>query len=75
MKNPKYKSDEKLENFLGDEPKKEFTNLYLLVMKNEKTIWLYLCRKQDDGTGTLSRTPKKFYYWYKDLIETNGENL
>lgn len=31
---------------------------------------------QDDyGNGTLKRTPKKSFYWYKDVIATNGEKL
>ncbi|MFS0636818.1 6-phospho-beta-glucosidase [Mesobacillus foraminis] len=31
---------------------------------------------QDDyGNGTFKRTPKKSFYWYKDVIATNGENL
>ena len=31
--------------------------------------------KDDDGSGTLKRTPKKSFYWYKKVIETNGEDL
>ncbi|NBI91199.1 glycosyl hydrolase family protein [Lachnospiraceae bacterium] len=31
--------------------------------------------KQDDGTGTLKRTPKKSFYWYQKVIESNGEIL
>jgi 6-phospho-beta-glucosidase len=31
--------------------------------------------KHDDGTGTLARSRKKSFYWYKKVIETNGENL
>ena len=31
--------------------------------------------KQDDGSGTLARIPKQSFYWYKDTIESNGENL
>lgn len=30
--------------------------------------------KQDDGSGTLERKKKKSFYWYKDVIATNGEN-
>ncbi|GAA0359156.1 6-phospho-beta-glucosidase [Alkalibacterium iburiense] len=26
------------------------------------------------GNGTLKRTPKKSFYWYKKVIETNGED-
>lgn len=29
----------------------------------------------DKGYGTFKRTPKKSFYWYKELIETNGNNL
>ncbi len=31
--------------------------------------------KDDAGNGTLERTPKKSFYWYKQVIASNGENL
>ncbi len=31
--------------------------------------------KNNDGTGTLARYKKDSYYWYKKVIETNGEDL
>ena len=31
--------------------------------------------KHDDGTGTLMRKRKKSFYWYKQVIKTNGEIL
>lgn len=31
--------------------------------------------KDNDGNGTLKRTPKKSFYWYKEVIASNGENL
>ncbi|MBD1382395.1 6-phospho-beta-glucosidase [Bacillus sp. IB182487] len=31
--------------------------------------------KYDDGSGTLERSRKKSFYWYKDVISSNGENL
>lgn len=31
--------------------------------------------KNDDGTGTLNRYRKDSFYWYKRVIESNGENL
>ncbi len=31
--------------------------------------------KQDDGTGTLERMRKDSFYWYKKVIESNGEDL
>lgn len=29
----------------------------------------------DAGNGTLERTPKDSFYWYKKVIASNGENL
>ncbi|MFC0271723.1 glycoside hydrolase family 1 protein [Metabacillus herbersteinensis] len=29
--------------------------------------------KHDDGSGTLARKKKKSFYWYKDVIASNGE--
>lgn len=31
--------------------------------------------KNNDGTGTLARSKKDSYYWYKKVIETNGADL
>ena len=31
--------------------------------------------KDNDGNGTLERSKKKSFYWYKKVIETNGEEL
>ncbi len=31
--------------------------------------------KHDDGTGTLNRSRKKSFHWYKNVIESNGKNL
>lgn len=31
--------------------------------------------KYDDGSGTLKRRKKDSFYWYKKVIETNGEDL
>lgn len=31
--------------------------------------------KHDDDTGTLARSRKKSFYWYKDVIGSNGEKL
>lgn len=27
------------------------------------------------GNGTLNRIPKKSFYWYKKVIQSNGEDL
>ena len=31
--------------------------------------------KHDDGTGTMERKKKDSFFWYKKVIETNGEEL
>lgn len=31
--------------------------------------------RDNQGNGTLKRTKKKSFYWYKNVIESNGENL
>ena len=31
--------------------------------------------RNDDGTGTLERYKKKSFYWYKEVIATNGQSL
>lgn len=31
--------------------------------------------KDNEGKGTLERRPKKSFYWYKKVIESNGENI
>jgi len=31
--------------------------------------------KDDEGNGTLARKPKKSFYWYQNVIKTNGEEL
>ncbi len=31
--------------------------------------------KNDDGSGSLKRYPKKSFYWYKDIITSNGKKL
>lgn len=36
--------------------------------------YIYVDRN-DDGSGTLERYRKKSFYWYKEVIETNGGSL
>ena len=31
--------------------------------------------RNDDGSGTMNRYIKDSYWWYKKVIETNGEDL
>ena len=41
----------------------------------------YICygfvyvERYDDGTGDFSRRKKDSFYWYKHVIETNGEEI
>ncbi|MDE1376712.1 family 1 glycosylhydrolase, partial [Bacillus licheniformis] len=36
--------------------------------------YIYVDR-DNEGNGTFARTRKKSFYWYKKVIETNGESL
>ena len=31
--------------------------------------------KNNDGSGTLARSPKKSFSWYQNVIQSNAENL
>lgn len=31
--------------------------------------------RDDNGNGTLARSRKKSFYWYRDVIASNGESL
>ena len=31
--------------------------------------------RHDDGSGSMKRLRKDSFYWYKNVIESNGENL
>lgn len=41
----------------------------------KKRYGLIYVNKHDDGSGDLSRIPKDSFYWYKKVIESNGEEL
>lgn len=41
----------------------------------KKRYGLIYVDKHDDGSGTLDRIRKKSFYWYKDVIASNGEKL
>ncbi len=41
----------------------------------KKRYGLIYVDKQDDGTGTYKRMKKKSFYWFKNVIATNGEEL
>ncbi|ALC91275.1 6-phospho-beta-glucosidase [Bacillus sp. FJAT-18017] len=40
-----------------------------------KRYGLIYVDKHDDGSGTLERKRKKSFFWYKDVIASNGEKL
>lgn len=41
----------------------------------KKRYGLIYVDRQEDGSGTLNRYKKKSFYWYKEVIESNGESL
>lgn len=41
----------------------------------EKRYGFIYVDKDNQGNGTLKRSRKKSFYWYKKVIQTNGENL
>ena len=41
----------------------------------EKRYGFIYVDKDNEGNGTLKRRPKKSFYWYRKVIETNGEDL
>ena len=41
----------------------------------EKRYGFIYVDKDNEGNGTLNRSKKKSFYWYKKVIETNGEEL
>jgi 6-phospho-beta-glucosidase len=41
----------------------------------EKRYGFIYVDKDNLGNGTLERAPKKSFYWYKKVIESNGEDL
>jgi 6-phospho-beta-glucosidase len=45
------------------------------ISEMEKRYGYIYVDKHNDGSGTLNRYKKKSFYWYKDVISTNGEIL
>ena len=41
----------------------------------KKRYGMIYVNKQNDGSGDLKRIKKDSFYWYKKVIETNGEIL
>lgn len=41
----------------------------------DKRYGMIYVDRQPDGSGSLERTRKKSFYWYKELIESNGASL
>lgn len=37
--------------------------------------FVYVDREENEGEGTLNRIPKDSYYWYKDVIASDGKTL
>ncbi|MNI87300.1 Aryl-phospho-beta-D-glucosidase BglH [compost metagenome] len=41
----------------------------------KKRYGLIYVNRQDDGTGDYKRFKKDSFYWYKKVVESNGEEL
>lgn len=53
-----------------------FTDLLSWLNGYQKRYgFVYVDREEDENSGTLNRYKKDSYYWYKDVIASNGENL
>ena len=45
------------------------------IVQYSKRYGLIYVNKHDDGTGDMSRSRKKSFNWYKEVIASNGEKL
>lgn len=52
-----------------------FTDLLSSHQGFRKRYGLVYIDQDDKGAGTLSRTPKDSFHWYRKVIETNGADL
>ena len=39
------------------------------------TVMMMEVERDNDGNGSLKRSKKKSFNWYKEVIATNGESL
>ena len=67
--------EEKTYNLWATPPGAALTlSVHLQQSWKKRYGYIYVDRN-DDGTGTRNRYKKKSFYWYKDVIATNGESL
>lgn len=52
-----------------------FTDLLSWLNGFQKRYGFVYVNQHEEGEHDLRRIKKKSYYWYKEIIETNGENL
>lgn len=53
-----------------------FTDLLSWLNGYQKRYgFIYVDRQEDENSGTLNRYKKDSFYWYQEVIRTNGENL
>ncbi len=45
-----------------------------LVERIPKALWFLYINQHEEGKHDLRRIKKKSFYWYKEVIESNGEN-
>lgn len=54
---------------------KEIPKPFFLFSQTNTIISFIYVDRNDDGTGTLERYKKKSFYWYQQVIKTNGRCL
>jgi 6-phospho-beta-glucosidase len=52
-----------------------FTDLLSWLNGYRKRYGFVYVDQNDDETGTLARTPKDSFFWYRDVIASNGASL
>lgn len=63
-----------IQNWLHISPKL-FAALQFTTGQYSKRYGFIYVNKHDDGTGDMSRSRKKSFNWYKEVIASNGEKL
>ena len=59
---------------LGQHPNKKLQEDYKEEYFEIEVLATYV-NKDNDGNGDMSRSRKKSFFWYKNVIETNGEEI
>ena len=57
------------------EDTEEMLSLYQAMDKMKKRYGFIYVDRDNEGNGTLKRSKKKSFDWYKQVIASNGEDL